>query len=500
VTGAHTSARPLQILLAMVGVLTLLSASVRAQSVLQYRLSEDRAGNYVVPGLTPERARLMHLDDAFEGHVDGHVYAQPLLFYADGQKLLLVATENDVVDALDAQTGRLVWRRLLGQAPTLARLPCGNIDPLGITGTPAIDASRRAIYVDAMVLTKGAPQHLVFGLSLKNGQVLPGFPVNVAEALASEGLRFIAKDQNQRGALLIAHNTLYVPYGGHFGDCGNYHGWVVGLSLDNVHHLVAWSTGAAGGGIWAPGGVVSDRNSLFVTTGNTFDTTQWEGGEAVIRLGFDLKPPKNTSDYFAPSNWRRLDRQDADLGGTAAVPLDLKGSSANTHLMVALGKDGKAYLLNRDNLGGIGGDLAALEVASERIITAPAVYPAPDGGAFVVFSATQINCPAGFPKGTIGALKLRLSPTPSIFISWCGALDGNGTPIVTTTDGRSNPIVWIAGAEGDDRLHAFRGDNGESVLMKPQVSLHGVRHFAPIVATTEHLFVPADDRIYAFTP
>jgi hypothetical protein len=71
---------------------------------------------------------------------------------------------------------------------------------------------------------------------------------------------------------------------------------------------------------------------------------------------------------------------------------------------------------------------------------------------------------------------------------------------VTTTDGRSNPIVWIAGAEGDNRLHAFRGGNGQSILTEPQVSLHGLRHFAPIVATTEHIFVPADDRIYAFAP
>jgi hypothetical protein len=498
-TGANVPLTLSSILLAMAAALTLLPASASAQSVLQYHFSADRAGNYVIPGLTAERARSMHLDSAFDGHVDGHVYAQPLLFHEARRALLVIATENNVVDALDAATGTRVWERSLGQAVTSARLPCGNIDPLGITGTPAIDDSRRAIYLDAMVLTQNGPQHLIFGLSLEKGQLLPGFPVNVAAALAAKGLHFIPADQNQRGALLIVHNTVYVPYGGHFGDCGNYHGWVVGVGLDDPHRVIAWSTRAAGGGVWAPGGVVYDGRSLFVATGNTFDTSQWGGGEAVIRFGFDLKPPQTPRDYFAPSNWRMLDRSDADLGGTAPVPFDLNNSTGTAHFIIALGKDGNAYLINRDNLGGIGEAAATMEVSTDTIRTAPAVYPAPDG-AFVAFQARGILCPSATSNASIGALKLRANPTPGISIAWCASLDGSGTPIVTTTDGRSNPIVWITGAEGDDRLHAFRGDSGESILSQPQVQLQGLQHFGSIVATPKHIFVPADGRIYAFAP
>lgn len=479
----------------------LLRPAAWAQSVLQYHSSPGRAGNYVVPGLTPDRARSIHLDRAFDGRVGGHVYAQPLLFNEAGRELLVVATENNVVDALDARTGRLVWQKSLGKAVTSTMLPCGNINPLGITGTPAIDDSRHAIYLDGMVLTQDGPQHLVFGLSLEKGQILPGFPVNVAHALAARGQQFIPSDQNQRGALLIIQNTVYIPYGGHFGDCGHYHGWVVGVSLDEPHRVIAWSTRAAGGGIWAPGGVVSDGHSLFAATGNTFDTPQWSGGEAVIRLSFDLKPPMSTRDYFAASDWRMLDRRDADLGGTAPLPFDLNGSAGAAHLMLALGKDGKAYLLNRDNLGGVGGGLATRQVSSDEIKTAPAVYPAPDGGAFVVFAGGGINCPAAaISHPSIAALKLQAHSTPAILTAWCASLDGSGAPIVTTTDGRSDAIVWIVGAEGDDRLHAFRGNTGESLLAEPQVRLQGLRHFATIVATQQHLFVPADGKIYALTP
>jgi outer membrane protein assembly factor BamB len=500
VTAAAHGASGVDLLLLTAALLMAVQPPARAQSVLQYHLSADRAGNYVVPGLTLQHARSIHLDSAFDGRVDGHLYAQPLLFKAAGREILVAATENNVVEALDAGTGKPVWRRSLGQPATSTMLQCGNIDPLGITGTPIIDNETRAIYLDAMVVTDDGPQHLIFGLSLENGQILRGFPVNVARSVAARGLQFVARDQNQRGALLIMHDTVYVPYGGHYGDCGNYHGWVVGVGLNSGHRVVAWSTQASGGGIWAPGGIVSDGHSLFAATGNTFETSEWGGGEAVIRLGFDLKPLQSGSDYFVPSDWRGLDRRDADLGGTSPLPINLNGSGTLSRLLIALGKDGKAYLLNRDNLGGIGGDLAAKEVSSNAIITAPAVFPAENGSTFVVFPARGFMCPAMAPSSSIGALEVRVRPAPAISVAWCAPFDGNGTPIVTTTDGRSNPIVWIVGAEDDDRLHAFRGDNGQSALAQPQVRLSGLRHFAPIVASEKHLFVAADDRIYAFTP
>jgi outer membrane protein assembly factor BamB len=481
-------------------VLGLFSDMAQAQSVLQYHDSAARSGNYVIPGLTPDHARSMHLDPAFDGRVDGHLYAQPLLLRAAGHELLLVATEDDVIEALDAGTGKSVWRKSLGHPVPSSMLPCGNINPLGVTGTPVIDQGRHAIYLDAMVTTDDGPQHLVFGLSVDNGTVLPGFPVNVAQALAARATTFTAADQNQRGALLVFQSTLFIPYGGHFGDCGRYHGWVVGLGLDEPHPVNAWSTRATGGGIWAPGGIASDGHSLFVTTGNTFEMGQWGDGEAVLRLSPNLKPTANASDYFAPANWRLLDRRDADLGGTSPLPIDVRDSAGTVHLMLALGKDGKAYLLNRDNLGGIGGALAAVQVASEEIITAPATYPAPDGGAFVVFHSKGINCPAAVSNPSLGALKIQAHPSPAILTAWCSGLDGAGEPIVTTTDGSANPIVWIVGAEGDNRLHAFDGENGKSLLTGPQPAMQGLRHFATIVATQDHLYVPADGRVYAFTP
>jgi outer membrane protein assembly factor BamB len=143
--------------------------------------------------------------------------------------MLLVATEDNIVHALDARTGKKIWSRSLGKSVPLSLLHCGNIDPIGITGTPVIDESTASIFLDAMVDGSSGPRHLVFGISLRDGSFLPGWPVDVATALAANGQTFNPVDQGQRGALAIVGGVLFVPFGGHFGDCGDYHGWIIGI-------------------------------------------------------------------------------------------------------------------------------------------------------------------------------------------------------------------------------------------------------------------------------
>ncbi len=469
-------------------------------SVLEYHNGPDRSGRYVVPGLTWERARNIRRVEAFRGEVEGDIYAQPLYWQRSGEGagLLIVATEENVVDALDAGSGATVWRRSLGSPVPSSSLSCGNINPLGITGTPAIDPRRRAVYLDAFVDGAGGPRHLVFGLSLEDGSVLPGWPVDVAEALGKLGLRFNSPDQNQRGALTIAGDRLYLPYGGHFGDCGEYHGWVIGVSLHEPKDVAAWETRAVGGGIWAPGGIAYDGRSLFVATGNTMGAKSWADGEAVIRLGLDLARSTAARDFFAPRDWRALDGEDGDLGGTAPLPLEAPGGEGPAALVLALGKDGKAYLLNREHLGGIGGALAVRGVSEGPIRTAPAAYRLRQD-ILVALQGRGTGCPSQGADAGLLALRIRAEPRPAIETAWCGSLDGEGSPMVTTADaGGADPIVWILGAEGDDRLHGYRGDTGEELTRATGAAMEGLRHFATITAAAGRLYVAGDGRIYAF--
>jgi hypothetical protein len=232
---------------------------------------------------------------------------------------------------------------------------------------------------------------------------------------------------------------------------------------------------------------------LFVATGNTFGARTWSDGEAVIRLAPDLHRSDNKRDFFAPSDWEALDARDADLGGSNPLPLEVPGGGPP--LILALGKDRKAYLLDRNNLGGIGGQLAVETVSERSIITAPATYPATDG-IFVALQGEGIHCPTQ-ARGLL-TLKIRPSFPSAITTAWCASLRGRGAPIVTTTDGRSNPIVWVLGAEGDNQLHGFRGDTGETLFTGPHQAMAGLRHFQTLIATEERLYVAADGVIYAF--
>jgi hypothetical protein len=414
--------------------------------------------------------------------------------------VLIVATEDDTVHAIDARSGNEIWTRALGQPAPRWTQPCGNIDPLGITGTPVIDEATQAIYLDAVVRDMSGSHHHVFALSLKNGAPLRGWPVDVAEALTAKNQRFNTRFQNQRGALAILDGRVYLPYGGHWGDCGDYRGWVVGVGLRDPRDIVSWSTRGRGGGIWAPGGISSDGRSLFVATGNTIDAAQWSDGEAVFRLTPDLHHDDRPQGFFAPSDWRALDERDADLGGTNPLPLDVPSGGGPKALVLALGKDARAYLLDRNNLGGIGGSLASEVVSSRPILTAPAAYPAADG-VFVAFQGQGAHCPTPGRDNNLTVLQIRTGAPPSLATAWCGAFKGEGSPIVTTTDGRSNPIVWILGAEGDDRLHGYRGDTGEPLFTGggPADAMTGLRHFQDLLAAGDRLYVGADGRIYAFS-
>ncbi len=474
-------------------------AAPQSRSIVTFHGHPDRNGSYIAPALTFARARALRLDEGFRPKISGNVYAQPLYWRAPGSKseILLLATENNVVYAIDAGAGGEIWKRTLGNPVARSSMPCGNIDTLGVTGTPVIDEATKAIYLDAAIEAPAGLRHLIFALSLKDGSILPGWPIDVQDALAAIGQDFKPLVQNQRGALTILQGTLYAAFGGHGGDCGDYHGIVVGISLSDPRSVRSWATRAHGGGIWAPGGISSDGKSLFVATGNSRDTTIWGDGEAVVRLAPDLHRSDDNKDFFAPSDWKALDDHDTDLGGSNPLPLDVPTPTGDQALILALGKDGKAYLLDRDDLGGIGGALAVETVAIGAIRAAPAAFPVGDD-IFVAFQAQGAHCPAPHDEAGLTVLKIAAGSPPTMRTAWCAALSGGGLPIVTTTDGRANPIVWILGAEGDNKLHGFRGDTGAALFAGPPQGLAGLRHFQTLIAADHRLYVGADGTIYAF--
>jgi len=482
--------------LAAVLLCALPSFASALDSVVTYHNSNQRDGAYKVPKLTLAAAANVKRDTRFDGTVSGKVYAQPLFWKPKGTKpgLVIVATESNNVYALDETKGKVVWSQLIGNPMPLNQLPCGNIDPMGISGTPVIDPASERLYFNAMTKTANGARHMVYALSLADGSIVPGWPMDIQALLANQGTAFTSSIQGERSALLFFKNKLYVNYGGHFGDCGSYHGTVVQIDPDAQKIDAAWQTRAAGGGIWAQGGIAGDGTYLFITTGNTFGASSWMDGEAIIRLHPGLAHSNDTHDYFAPSNWKSLDNSDADLGGTEALPIDIK-TSGKVKRVIAFGKDGNAYLADRRNLGGIGGQIQIFQAANGAIRTAPAVYETASGTSVAFTNSGNSHCSGS----NVTMLNVAASGASPISFGWCTASGGGGAPIVTTTDGAANAIVWVVGAEGDNEIHGFNAQNGAVVFSGTGTGMSGLHHFQTILATSKRFYVAGDGKVFAFS-
>ncbi len=231
----------------------ILSASAQV-NVTQKNNNLSRDGLYIDAAFTPGNAANLTRDLNFTGTIVGNVHAQPL--YIEGGPngpMIIVATASNNVYALNADTGNVIWQRTdIGPAVT-SGLPCGNENPVGIIGTPVVDLGSRSLFFDALI--SGNPiKHFIYSLNLDTGATHAGWPVDLNAA----GINFVSLAQEERGALALVNGIVYVPFSGYFGDCPTYHGWVVGVHIDNPSIVGGWATAASKGGIWGHSGVASD--------------------------------------------------------------------------------------------------------------------------------------------------------------------------------------------------------------------------------------------------
>jgi len=475
--------------LSCIAVLSALVPANAAVSVTQHHNHDSRDGTYVDAAFTQGVAAGLRRVQAFNGTISGNVYAQPLYVVnrTTHKPMVIVATESNNVYALDAATGGVIWQRNVG-APITSGLPCGNISPLGITGTPIVHLATRSLFLDAETTpSPGVFKHMIYSLNVDTGAIRSGWPVDVAAVVSG----FDSSVQSQRAALGLVGNTLYVPYGGRWGDCGNYHGRLVGVPISNPASVTSWATAAKGGGVWGIGGVADDGTNPFVTTGNTFGANGvWSGGEAVIRLQPGPVFSGSSSDYWAPTNWQSLDNGDTDLGGSGPVLLDVPGATPSS-LVLALGKDGNAYLLNRATLGGVSAPVASSHVSGSQIIQAAATYRTAQGTYIVLRASSSL----------LSAFRVTATNPPTITPAWTASRNGCGSPFVTSTDGTSDTIVWVVGASGDQRLHGYNGDTGAEVFTGGGANelMAGTHSYSTTgIVANGRIYVATDNKVYAF--
>jgi hypothetical protein len=231
---------------------------------------------------------------------------------------------------------------------------CGDIDPLGITGTPVIDTATDEIFLAEETEVGGNKwqdiRHWLVAVSLRTHEELWHRDIDPPDG--NDPSVYSIPAEQQRPALTLLNGRIYVAFGGLAGDCGQYHGYVVDLPVSGDGVLASYEVPTQReGAIWGTGGAfVSRGGELYVATGNgsSRKLQDFDEGNSVV----ELSPSLQRLGFWAPSNWVQLNEADWDLG--SAGPVGLPG----TALLFAAGKPGTngsvGYLMKDSPLGGIG--------------------------------------------------------------------------------------------------------------------------------------------------
>jgi hypothetical protein len=468
----------------------------------------------------------LHIDATFDGtlaataapaKLPAYTFGSPI-YVSDGvnhKGTFYLAAENNNVYALDEATGMPAIPAKSAGTPATAAGPTagcnGNIAiggaPLGITGTPAIDQATRLIVFSAVTAdgSGNIKTHTLHAWSIDDFS--EKWNLDISTISDPTVGAFSPQPQNQRSAILIVGGIAYVSFGGHYGDCGPYHGWVVGVPL-NATTATAKSlskyyvTPAREAGMWAPGGPSSDGTDIYHATGNSPDTdtpammANWKGAYSVLRLAAGPVFTPGAANFWHAISDDSL--SDADLGGSGPLVVD-NPSMTPPHLIVQLGKDGYAYTLDRTNLGGELSPKGNMHVMNGEISNVAAWATTPSDGTFVAMVSNGGSGGAGCQKGSGNLVVVNLSATAQISVPWCVNAQGNGSPSITSSDGTHDLLVWTLGAESSQQLHAWDLLTGTPVVVGSDTT-NATRHFTTPIFVNGRVFVAADSRLFAFKP
>ena len=381
------------------------------------------------------------LTTAWSAQLDGAVYGQPLVVGGE----VIAATENDSVYALNRVTGKTIWRTNVGPpVPRSALHGCGNIFPLGITGTPVYDAGNGLVYAVAEVT---GYHHMLVALDATTGAL------RVRRDMDSPTTANQPAYNQQRPALAIDDGRVYASFGGLSGDCGAYQGGVVSAPLTGNGPLASWHTPTSReGAVWGPGGPVVDKDGdLWISSGNgaaESSADPYDGSDSVT----ELSPSLQRLAYFAPSTWATDNANDKDLGST--MPALAAGNT-----VFVLGKGGVGYLLDGAKPGGIGGQLAEQNICAAF------------GAAAVSGSTVYEPC----WQGPLTAVEVSAA-NKTIKVLWRGPSGTDGSPVV------GGGAVWVTkyaqSGSGGGTLYELNQATGQ---VEQQISIsQGMPHFSSL--------------------
>lgn len=352
----------------------LIPQAVAQTAVLTEHNDNGRTGQNVSELLlSPGNVQYQQFGRIFTQPVDGLIVGQPLVFpglsFPDGttHDVVYVATQHDGIFAFDADDSRgsnsaPLWSvSLINAAAGITSVPIANFGctgtgftEVGITSTPVIDPISQTIYLVAKSLENGVYIFRLHALDLISGQERFGAPVVINASVGT--VNFNAAVQLQRPALLLSNGVIYIGFGGNGCDTYKYYGWLMAYDAQMLTSIATFLTtpNTAGGAIWQAGAGVAadDGGDIYFATGNgLFDGASGgpDYGDSILHLQL-VGSSFNVADFFTPFNQASLRALDLDLG-SGGVLLFPDQPSSPVHEILAGGKSGTLYLMDRDDLG-----------------------------------------------------------------------------------------------------------------------------------------------------
>lgn len=447
------------------------AAALAAQvNVTTYHNDNTRSGlNSRETTLTTANVNSSQFGKLFSVTLDGYVYAQPLYLSnvsisGGTHNVLYVATEHDSLYAIDADSGTVYWQQSFinpAAGVTTASssdVSCSDLVPeIGITGTPAIDTTTGTIYLIAKTKENGAFVQRLHAIDIVTHVEKFGGPVVIQASVPGNGdgssngvVSFDPLKEHSRPGVLLENGHVVIGWASHC-DNGPYHGWVMSYSASTLAQEAVFNTSPNGGlsGVWMSGdGIAADSSgNLFFATGNgTYDgITNY--GDSIVKLG----PPSGGSfpilDWFTPYNQSSLSGGDTDVasGGLLLLP-DMPTGVPHTHQLVQMGKEGKLYEIDRDNMGKFCSTCTSVD--TNIIQEVPGATTGVWGGP--AYWNGNVFWGGGNDGGTPDYLKAftvnlnnagMLSTTPSSKSAKQFSF-ATGTPVVSS-NGNTNGIVWL---------------------------------------------------------
>src|SRR6266404_1134430 len=512
-TPTVASVRNLCVALLVVCSAFLSSSSFAQQPFLTGRSDISRSGaNTNETLLTPTNVSKNSFGRLFSFPVDYVVMAQPLYMpnvNIPGQgmhNVVYVVTEMDSVYAIDADTGAQLWYASMLNGGTTASgtyLPCGSgpgFTQEGITSTPVIDPATNTMYLVAKTLLNTTVRHHLHALDITAGYEQAGSPVLITATSTSNAGHltvFNSKHQKNRPGLLLLNGVLYLGFGSNSCNDGN-SGWVLSYDATSLSQLAVFNASPDYGltSIWQSGvGLAADASgNIFVETaeagGNGFDVPN--GGQTYCNSVLKLSPSLTVADYFTPWSVAYLNSHDLDLSSTGALILpDQNGPYP--HELIASGKQGIAYVLNRDNLGmySANDSQALQEVVLVPGSTNDVLFGSPAYWNHTVYFAPNASPLMAFP------LSSGLLGTP---LKTAKSYPGSHSPSISA-NGNSNGVLWVI--ESGAQLLAFDAVSLQLLYTTSQAAngrdtLSAVGHFVTQTVANSKVYIGTRTSLEAY--